>query len=156
MFDITKWVLATQLLFPLGPPPYPVFFNTYTGDGVTVPWNGKTFAKGAWTRVDISDMVPADTKGVCLSGIMIVTHGTTEETADLTINLKPPGSTENPLNYEGQVIEASIGNGQRSPFYSCVAVEGQKFDFYWNSNTPGTWPTNSSYGLSLQIQVIAR
>ena len=156
MFDITKWAVALQFLFPLGPPSYPVFLNTYTGDGVTVPWNGKVFTKGAWTTVDISDVVPEDTKAVCMQGILIITHGTTEETADLTINLKPPSSTENPLNYEGQVIETMVLGGQRSPFFSCVAVENRKFQFYWNTNTPGTWPVNSSYGVSLQIQAIAR
>jgi hypothetical protein len=155
-WDPTKWVQAEQVYVPKGPPPYPVFLNTYTGDGVTTPWNGKIFTRGAWTRVNLGDMVPDDCKAVFLTGILIITHGTTVETADLTINLKPPSSTENPLNIEGQVVETQVGGGIRSPFASWVGVENKEFDFYWSTPSLGVWPTYSSYGVSLQIQQFAR
>jgi hypothetical protein len=156
-WDATKWVEAERVYVPKGPPPYPVFFNTYNGIGVTIPWNGKLFTRGAWTRVNLGDMVPDDCKAVFMTGILIITHGTNAETADLTINLKPPSSNENPLNYEGQTIEAMVGGGQRSPYASWVGVENKEFDFYWNTTQlNGNWPDWSSFGASLQIQQFAR
>ncbi len=156
-FDASKWVCAEQVYVPKGPPPYPVFLNTANGIGVTTPYNGKIFARNAWTRVDLGDLVPEDCKAVFLTGILIITHGTSGETADLTINLKPPSSTENPLNYEGQVIEPFTGGGQRSPYASWVGVENRQFDFWWNAGPAfGSYPDWSSYGVSLQLQQFAR
>jgi len=155
-FDPSKWNTSTEVLTAKGVPVYPVFLNTYTGDGVTTPWNGKLFTRGAWTRVDLSAHLPADAKSVFLTGILIITHGTNVETADLTINLKPPSSPENPGNYEGQVIETMTFGGQRSPFASWVSVEDGKFDFYWNAPIQGAWPDWSSYGVSLQLQAFTR
>lgn len=46
--------------------------------------------------------------------------------------------------------------GQRSPFASWVGIENGQFDFYWNAPVSGSWPDWSSYGVSLQMQAVAR
>jgi len=155
-FDSEKWACASEILFWKGSPKTAVFFNTYSGDGVTTPWNGLLFTRGQWTRVDLSEHIPLDAKAVNLGGLLIITHGNQQETANLTLNVKPPSSNENPANYEGQVIEVWTGGGQRTNFATWVAVEDAKFDFYWNVNQLGTYPEFSSYGINLNIVGFAR
>ncbi len=156
-FDPTKWASAQEILTPTGPPPTAIFINTYNGYGVTIPWNGYIYGKNAWTTVDLTPHIPADAKAVFLQGILIITHGANVETADLTINLRPPSSPEAGANYEGQTIEAMVGGGQRSSFAAWVSVENGKFQFWWNATTsPGNWPDWSSYGVNLTVQAFTR
>jgi hypothetical protein len=155
-FDPTKWIAASEIVVPVGAPPTAVFLNSYTGAGVTTPWNGVIFTRGAWTTVDLSAHIPSNAKAVFLQGILIITHGSQPETADLQINLRPPSSTEAAGNYEGQTVEAAVGGGQRSPFSAWVAVEDGKFQFYWFTPTYGQWPTWSSYGVNLTVQAFSR
>ena len=155
-FDPAKWAAATQILTPLAAPETAVFLNTYSGDGVTKPWNGLTFARNGWTTVDLSQHIPTDAKSVFLQGLLIISHGTNNETANLTINLRPPSSTEAGTNYEGQVIEFEAGGGQRSPFAAWVSVENARFQFLWNSNSLGTWPDWSAFAVNLTLQAFTR
>lgn len=155
-WDASKWVAAQEIFIPSGPPNYPVFLNTANGIGVVTPYNGRIFTRQAWTRIDLSGVIPPDAKAVFLQGILIITHGQSPEIADLAVNLKPPSSPENPENYEGQVCEADISGGQRSPFAAWVGVEDGKFDFWWKTNSNGPHPQWSSFGVSLTLQAFAR
>lgn len=156
MFDPNQWFCGSQMLVPKGPPLGLVFFNTATGDGIVTPVYGRTYPRGVWTRINLLDKIPSDTKAIMVAGLLIITHGLASETSDLTINLKPPSSPENPLNYEGQVIEPFTGGGQRSPFFSVVGVENGEVDFWWNVQQLGTYPDYSSYGVNLTVQGIIR
>lgn len=156
-WDPSAWAVSTEVHVPKGKPVYPVFFNTQTGDGITVPYRGLVFPRGAWTRVDLSGIIAPDAKAVAMQAIMIITHGSNVEMADLVLNVKPPSSDENPANYEGQTIEPMAGSGQRTDFYTVVAVENCQFDFWWNTQTPpGQWPNWSSYGISMILQAFMR
>ena len=79
-----------------------------------------------------------------LSGILIMTHGTSLETADLNISFRsvendelcPTPQTYKSVQYIGQAVEASVGNGQRSNMETCVTAKNGKFQFH-HASTEG-------------------
>jgi hypothetical protein len=110
-----------------------------------------------WHDLDVCALgVPADVKAVFLQGMLIITHGTTGETANLTIAFRSPTSTMDAGNYIGQVIEPWIGGGQRSPFAAFVPVIGGKVQYQWRRGTQGSYPANSAYGLNFTCQAYVR
>lgn len=120
-----------------------IFLNSYTGQGVN---------PNTWIDVDLSDILPSTAKAAFLNGIMIITHGTTVETADLHFHLRAKGETED-VTYCGQTIEAAIGNGQRSTAAYWVPLdENQVFQFkYWHPNSGASYPSYSAYGLNFNV-----
>jgi hypothetical protein len=128
--------------------PTVIFINTYTGTGP---------APGVWHQIDVTALgVPADAKAAFLSGILIISHGTTAQTCDLTVSLRAPGDDLLAGNYIGQTIETAVGGGQRSNMSSWVPLVGGKFEFQWNRNTYGPWPSECSYGINLSLQAYGR
>lgn len=125
-----------------------IFVNSHTGYGGV---------DREWHEVNVVPLgVPADAKAVFLAGILIITHGTTEETADLTIALRAKGDALNPGNYIGQTTEPHVGGGQRSNMAAWVPLRDGKFEYYWTRSTQGQWPANSSYGINLSLQAYVR
>lgn len=128
--------------------PIAIFVNTYTNTGPT---------EAVWNRLSLASLgVPSDAKGVFLSGILIITHGTTVQTCDLTISFRAPGDTIDAGNYIGQTIEAAVGSGQRSNMSTWAPARNGEIEFYWKRNTPGQWPTECSYGINLSAQAYVR
>lgn len=128
--------------------PIPIFINSYTNYGP---------ASGMWHRISLESMgIPADAKGVFLSGILIITHGTTTQTCDLTISFRAPGDTIDAGNYIGQTIEAITGSGQRSNMSTWAPARNGEIEFYWKRNTTGQWPSECSYGINLSAQSYVR
>lgn len=112
-----------------------------------------------WYTVDVTRWgVPSDALAVFLSGMLIITHGTREETCNLTLALRAPGSNLDSGNYSGQVIEAHVGGGQRSTFSSWVPVKSGRFEWSWNTSqwTGENWPAECSYGLNMSLQAYLR
>lgn len=155
-YDPSRWRLSCEIQTPIKEGPTVVFFNSATGLGITTPWDGKTFARGAWTSVDVSQHIPTDANAVFLQGILIITHGMNNEVADLQISLRAPSSNLSMGNYIGQVVEPHLGGSQRSPFASWVPVENGRFHFGWFTPTYGPHPAWSSYGVNLVIQAFTR
>ncbi|MCF2855898.1 hypothetical protein L1286_00315 [Pseudoalteromonas sp. SMS1] len=124
----------------------PVFINTYTGAGTV------KHPEGQWSQVDVSDIVPADTTAIYLSGNLLITHGTQPQTCNLTIAYRNAGETHN-YGYIGQTIEAALGSGQRSAHSTWVPITNGKFEIKWEANTAhlGTWPNHCSYGINLSL-----
>ena len=106
------------------------------------------------------DLVPfgvgEDAKMAWLAGIAIITHGTTVETAAAYITFAPDGAAIDCTRYIGQVVEAMVGGGQRSPMTYLVPLNAGKFQFCYYVSTPGAWPNNSSYGINLSLQAWGR
>lgn len=101
--------------------------------------------------------LPSDAKAAFLSGMLIITHGTTGETADIRVTVAAEGDSNfNCSSYLGQTIEASVGNGQRSNAAFWVPLTNGKFKFCYFVSTPGLWPTNSAYGLNFSLQMWGR
>lgn len=128
--------------------PIAIFVNTYTNTGPP---------EAVWNRISLSSLgIPPDASGVFLSGILIITHGTTIQTCDLTISFRAPGDTIDAGNYIGQTIEASVGSGQRSNMSTWAPARNGEIEFYWKRNTTGQWPTECSYGMNLSAQSYVR
>lgn len=110
-----------------------------------------------WHTVDLKPLgVTADAQAAFLSGILIITHGNTPETADMTLTFRRPGDSTPCTKYLGQAVEAHIGGGQRSPISSWVPLADGKFEFCYRISTPGSWPTNSAYGINMSLQAWTR
>jgi hypothetical protein len=112
------------------------------------------------TTVDLTGPpynLPSDAKAAFLTGMLIITHGTTSETADIHLTAGAYG--DNAFDcafYLGQTIEASVGNGQRSNAAFWVPLTNGKFKFCYSLSTSGQWPTNSSYGINFSLQMWGR
>lgn len=124
--------------------PAPVFVNSYSYTGPTA---------GGWVQIDLKPYgVAADAKAAFLSGLLIITHGTSQQVCDATVSLRAPGSGLQAANYLGQVVEAHVGGGQRSGFASWVPLVNGVFEFQWSRSTFGQWPQECSYGINLSLQ----
>ena len=107
---------------------------------------------GTWSEIDISNLVPVDTKAIFLTGILLITHSGSAGIADFRVHFKKSGAYTYPGDYIGQTVEAHPGGGQRTNFSSWVPVENQKFMFYWY----GVPLSGVHYGTNLTIQAYIR
>lgn len=124
--------------------PIALFVNSYTGVGPVA---------NQWHQIDVTTFdVPATAKSVFLSGLLIITHGTSIATCDLTFSSRAPGDSLLAGNYITQTIEASTGNGQRSAMAIWTPVKDGKIEIYWGRNTGGQYPTDCAYGINLSAQ----
>lgn len=125
-----------------------IFFNTYTGVGG---------APNVYNTVDMSAYVPEGTKAIHMTGIMIITHGSTPETADLSLFLRTNQNVDNP-NYAWQCIEAHLGGGQRSTMATWVALdENRCFQYkYTVTNPNATYPLYSAYAVNTRMDAYAK
>lgn len=127
--------------------PNGLFINTYTGAGLA------EHPHGQWSELDLSSVTSSIAIGVDLSGLLIITHGSNAETANLRLSFRNIGDSLPGSNYHGQVIETEIGGGQRSPYSTFVPLTAGKCEVYWEvTNIGGSYPDYSSYGINLSIQ----
>lgn len=147
-FNTTNWLEVDKVLVPtFGPASglVPIFFNTPPSLGP---------ATDTWTTVDVSSYVDPKTVAIHLTGLLLITHGTSIETADLRLHLRRD-STQ-PGNYIHQVAETSTTSGQRCTMACWVPLTDAKtFDWKWHTQfPPGIYPNKSGYGANLQIDAI--
>ena len=146
-----EWVSGSVKVYAPSPSDAPmgVFFNSYTGAGAAV---------NTWTTVDLSDVVPDNTIAVYLTGILIITHGTKQETADMHMFFRQDQSYDPKGRYTHQVIEASSRNGQRSTMGVWVALDANKrFQYKWETGPEsiyGQYPAYSAYGANLLVNAV--
>jgi len=127
-----------------------IFLNTFTGNGL------ERFPENTWATVDTAGLIPPTAKAIFLTGVLIITHGTSMETADLVVHFRADGESYD-YNYNWQTVEASTQNGQRSPMAVWVPLsETGKFQFKWRRSTAGQYPEHSSYGVNLSLNAYLR
>lgn len=130
-----------------------VYFMTH------LPAGGNLGPQTADTPITV-DLTPygvsADAKVAQLTGIMIITHGSTVEIADMWLTFAAAAASIDCTKYIGQVVEASLEGGQRSPLTVMVPLTNGKFQYCYHVTTPGAWPTNSSYGVNMSVQAYWR
>lgn len=116
-----------------------LFFNSSDGYNGWIP--------DYWNTVDVSKFVPADTKAICLSTMLIITFGGVSG-ANLWLQVRhPQANSMGPGNYHTQTIEYTPGAGQRTSDYVCVATYDRKFHAYFHTDiSPGT-----AYGLNMKL-----
>lgn len=143
------FVQAKEIWVDAGASRTAIFVNTHTGMG------GQP---NTWQRVDLKPFgVPADAMAVQVTGFLIITHGSTPETADLSVALRRPGAEAvSCANYQGQTVEAHVGGGQRSNMSTWVPVANGELEFCYRRSTQGQWPTSSAYGVNLSVQAWVR
>lgn len=141
-FDPNEWVEIQKIFVAKKSPSQEqvIFLNTYTGKGLE---------PSVWHVIDISNQIPISAKAVNIMGIMLVTRGINEETANMTINFRNLGE-EKEYVYQGQVIE-NLHSGQRSPISLWVPLTDGKFEFKWDRPHDGKYPEWASYCLNLWI-----
>ena len=143
-YNPADWIPLTKIFVSYHAPTQQqaVFVNTYTGVGA--PPN-------QWNTVSVAGLVDPAATAINLTGILIITHGLSDEDANLEIFFRRTGETNDYL-YTGQVIEPFVGGGQRSTMSCWVPLSSaQEFDFYFTKTNPGQWPTWSAYGINLSI-----
>lgn len=130
----------------------PINLITGTQPGSASPPRGPQ-TPGVWNRVDLKPWgIAADAKWAELTGLLIITHGSTAETANLTVTFRRPGDNDsNCANYIGQTIEAAIGSGQRSTVTATTPLINGEFEWCYTKSTSGAWPTNSAYGINMVV-----
>jgi len=105
---------------------------------------------GDWHTIDLSTDLPADTQAVFLSGILIITHGSTPEVCNMYISLREGGGQYG-TDPTGQVVKQSIGDGARQNYFELVPVNDGKIDLLWSRSTEGEWPEHCSYGFNFKL-----
>lgn len=126
--------------------PIVIFINSSTGTGPIA---------GQWHRVSLASVgIPPDADGVFLTGLLIITHGSTPQICDLTISFRAPGNALNEGNYIGQAVETHVTSGERSNMSTWAQARDGEIEFYWNRSTQGTYPSECAYGINLSAQMI--
>lgn len=101
--------------------------------------------------------VPRNAKWVFLSGQMLITHGTTQEIADLKVVFRRPGDNSVTCEHHlGQSVEAQREGGQRTPLSTWVPLRDGALEWCFTTSTPGAWPEHAAYGVNLGLQAWAR
>lgn len=143
-----NWIECNKIFVPDDSPAghTAVFFNTYTHVGAS---------PNVWTTVDASTIVPTTAKAIHLTGLIIISHGTTAETADIHLHLRTDQTKE--PNYIHQCIETAVGGGQRCTMSCWVALDANhSFQYkYWITNPNGNWPSYSAYAVNLSVDAYA-
>ena len=114
---------------------------------------------GSWHLTDLTPYgVPTDAKFAFLSGMLVISHGTTQETANVTITFRIPGdTTADQIQYLGQTLEAETGGGQRSNAAMWVPVKDGKIEWlYTTAPIPALYPVYSAYAVNFTLQCWGR
>lgn len=164
--------LFIPIAFAVGLLAYPPLFNTYF-EGHTVgvirgspansfpviavdTYHGNGPVPDQWHTVDVSHLVPPDTKAIFLTGMLIITHGKIEkEMCGMTVAFRVYGDPfEYP--YTAQAGEVVAGAGKRDHYSDWIEINDGKFEFKWRRITTGEWPEHCSYGLNLKVGAYLR
>lgn len=142
------WIDGNRIILPeTGPASdiQAIFFNSYTKVG------GE---RDVWHVRELKGIIPDDSVGIHVTGILIITHGAAQETADLQLFLRKDALQN--TNYAHQTIEAEVGNGQRSTMSAWIPLALDKsFQWKWSPvEYKGEWPAYSAYGANLHVDAV--
>jgi hypothetical protein len=121
--------------------------TTYPAWGIWTPQS--------WNTLNVKQLcgIPADDEVVAVKvgGLIGITMGYTEETADLHLHFRKPGSGNN--NYVFQTDAVKAGQGDRDNAGPCtVAVVNDTIEFAWWTGTPiGDHPIHAAYFFNLNL-----
>lgn len=125
-------------------------------------WPLMSIPSGQWVQIDYANgphwgsgdtwqpNLPTDTKGIFLSGLLIISHPGGAVTCNLTVNFRAPGSSLGGMSYQMQTIEATAGAGVRSNAAVWVPMVDRKIEIYW------TYTAGCPSMLNLSLQAYVR
>lgn len=158
---VNEWHVATSQVRMWGPntleDPQP-WTGLYFRGNVSDPYPSPQLQPGTWYEVDLTPFGVADDATVAfLSGILIITHGTNAEIADVRVTMaRANDATANCDKYIGQTIEANTSGGQRSNMATFVPLHQGRFKFCFMHANGGVYPNGSAYGINLSLQAWGR
>jgi len=109
---------------------------------------------GTWCRADLKPFgVPDDAKFAFLTGLLIITHGTGEQLAAISLTFRQVGDTSADCDKMiAEAVETRIGSGQRSGVATWVPVTNGTVEYCFNVVGQSGWPDWSAFGLNLSVQ----
>lgn len=133
---------ALSIVLAGWPAPTAVFANSYGNTGL--PW-------GITQTVDLSAKAPPNAVAAVLSGQLIISHGSRQETCDLTVHFRPDSSK--PWGgYRGQTVEAHVGGGQRSNHSILIPMTNRSFQvLLGGAQGKPAWPHGCAYGVNYVV-----
>lgn len=136
-------MIAAALAIALAgwPAPQAIFANSYAGQGLPF---------GRANTVDLTSIAPPNAVAVAMSGMLIISHGTNQETCDLRVWFRPDESARWG-DYRGQTVEAHLGGGQRSNHSIVVPMKDRKFQVWFDPAGTPQWPQGCSYGVNYKV-----
>lgn len=132
--------LALTLALAGWPAPTAVFANSQGGG---IPF-------GRAVTIDMTTRAPANAVAVGLSGMLIISHGTNQESCDLRVWFRPDANARWG-DYRGQTVEAHVGGGQRSNHSLVVPMTDKKFQVWVGPVAPVAWPQGCAYGVNYVV-----
>lgn len=130
-----------------------VGISGYPTPGMITPGSYQgIFTNAGWRTVDLSDHVPPGTKAVHIVGLLIITHGTTVETADLQVYFRKTGTTPPSTARLWQCCCTKGAGGQRTDASAIIILDDNLcFDMQWLVSTTGVYPAHPAYGLNIWV-----
>lgn len=123
------------------PAPTAAFANSATGAGLRF---------GQANTVDLSAIAPRNAVAAALSGLLIISHGSAQESCDLRVWFRPdPGARWG--DYRGQTVETQSGGGQRSNHAVVVPLRERTFQIWIDPVAQVPWPTGCAYGVNYVV-----
>lgn len=122
-----------------------------------------------WTTVDCSQWVPAGTKAVAITGIMLITQGTTSKITCVKGWFKrtdwtPPPDDTIDNSWDIEVVAVGPTDGIRSTFGVLVPLSPSlTFDYMWDAYDTSTptvdtppWPTGMAAAINMRLNAYMR
>lgn len=111
-----------------------------------------------WHTIDVSGLVPPDTKAVFLNVKFAISRGAVLENCMIILHLKRTGF--NPPNLlSTEVAKLSSANQERGNYDDWMTVENGRFDFMWEkfpTEAGLDYPTRCAVGLSMRLSAYLR
>lgn len=175
---ISEWYFSPLQVRMWGPTtlsdPQP-WNGVYVRVNVADPYPSPALQPGTWYTADVRPLgVGYDpTTGswigatvMFVSGIEIITGGTSAESVEPDINItfaRADDTTANCAKYLGQALIPNltdvltgariVGGGIRSNMSTVIPLTDGQFKFCFTTTTTGAWPDHPSYGVNLTVQL---
>lgn len=121
---------------------YAYYWNTVNGQGMT------QYPEGQWRDVDVSPLVPAETKAVALEGLMLLTRGENPlEVTELRVAFRHP---EDPFDHIYHLQALGDRISFRGNVSATVPIKDGRFQAKW-WRVSNTSPIHYNCGCSLRL-----
>lgn len=110
---------------------------------------------GAWHTIDVSGLVPPDTKAIHLNTMFAISRGAVMENCMIILHLRRTGT--NPAKTD--VAKLSSAGQERGNYTDWVAVDNGRFDFMWEKYPAAAgldYPARCAVGFAMRLSAYLR